>query len=425
MTLRNWAGNYAYSAETLHAPDTLDELRDVVRGAERVKVLGTRHSFNAIADTEGALVTIARLPPVFEVDDARRTVTVDAGATYGRVCGALAREGLALHNMASLPHISIAGACATGTHGSGDRNAGLAAAIAGLELMTADGETVTLDRDDPRLAGAAVGLGALGVVTRVTLDVVPAFDVAQTVYEDLPLARLDGRFDELMASGYSVSLFTDWHDAAIGQVWVKRRVDDGADAGSVAGSVAGLVAELLGAAPARDARHPIPGASAVHCTPQLGARGPAHERLPHFRMDFTPSSGAELQADYLVPRAHAWPALLAIAGLRERVAPLLQIAEVRTVAADELWMSPSHGHPCVSFHFTWKPDWPAVRALLPAIEAELLPLGARPHWGKLFTAAPGAVHARYERLGDFRALVGELDPGGKFANAFLSRYVLG
>jgi len=309
----------------------------------------------------------------------------------------------------------VAGACATGTHGSGDRNAGLAAAVRGLELVTGRGDVVSLSRDErPDLVrAAAVGLGALGIVTRVTLDVGPAYDIAQRVYEGLPLDRLDGRFDEVMAGGYSVSLFTTWQAPRVDQIWVKRRVEDTSPS----------PVELLGAAPAAEARHPVPGMSAEHCTAQLGAAGPWHERLPHFRMEFTPSAGDELQTDYLVPRDRAWEALLAVASLRERVAPLLQVAEVRTVAADDLWLSPSHSVPCVSLHFTWRPDWPRVRTLLPALEERLMPLGARPHWGKLFTAPRDYVRAQYPQIDAFRALAVELDPDRRFGNAFLDEYL--
>jgi xylitol oxidase len=286
-----------------------------------------------------------------------------------------------------------------------------------MEIVTGDGEIVALDRerDGERLRGAVVGLGALGVVTRLTLDLQPAFDVRQDVFEGLPLDRLEGRFDELTSSGYSVSLFTGWREPRIDQVWVKHRVADGA--------TPARVAELLGAAAATVERHPIAGLSAEHCTAQLGVPGPGHERLPHFRMDFTPSSGAELQTDYFVPRAQAWQALTAIAALREHVAPVLQVAEVRTVAADDLWMSPCFERDCVSFHFTWIADWHAVRALLPRIEAQLAPLGARPHWGKLFTMAPAEVQAHYAKLGDFRTLAREMDHAGKFVNPFLRTYI--
>jgi xylitol oxidase len=419
MPERNWAGNYTYRATTLRRPESVDELQTLVRESRRLKVLGTRHSFNDVADSDpdGTLVSLERLAPVFELDAARRTVTIDGGATYGRLCRSLAGTGFALHNLASLPHISVAGACATATHGSGDRNANLATAVRAMEIVTGDGEIVALDRerDGERFRGAVVGLGALGVVTRLTLDLQPAFDVRQDVFEGLPLDRLEGRFDELTSSGYSVSLFTGWREPRIDQVWVKHRVADGA--------IPARVAELLGAAAATVERHPIAGLSAEHCTAQLGVPGPWHERLPHFRMDFTPSSGAELQTDYFVPRAQAWQALTAIAALREHVAPVLQVAEVRTVAADDLWMSPCYERDCVSFHYTGVDDWPAVRALLPQIEAPLAPLGARPHWGKLFTMAPAEVQAHYARLDDFRALAREMDHAGKFVNPFLRTYI--
>jgi len=413
---RNWAGNHTYAAASLHHPETVAEVQALVARHDRVKVLGTRHSFNAVADTTGALLSLARLPREIVIDDARRTVTVDGGATYGQIGEALHRTGWALPNLASLPHISVAGACATATHGSGDRNGVLATAVSAMEVVTGTGDVVMLSRErhGDRFDGMVVSLGALGVVTRLTLDVEPAFAVRQDVYDGLPLERLEEGFDALAASGYSVSLFTRWRDARIDQLWLKRRVTDVPNE---------ELADLLGAPRATVARHPIAGISAEHCTEQLGVAGPWYERLPHFRLAFTPSSGEELQTDYLVPRTHAWAALRAIHALGGRIAPLLQISEIRTVAADELWMSPCYRQPCVSLHFTWVPDWPAVRTLLPDIEAALEPLGARPHWGKLFTMAPDRVRSLYPRLPEFRALLHEYDPSGRFRNAFLDTYV--
>jgi len=423
MTLaeRNWAGNYQYGAARLHRPESVEQLREIVRRADRLKVLGSRHSFNGIADTGGDLVSLERLDRVIAVDRERRQVTVDGGIRYGQLCGELDREGYALPNLASLPHISVAGACATATHGSGDGNGNLSTAIAALELVTADGELVTLsrERDAEELRGAAVALGGFGVVTRVTLDVLSAFDMRQDVYEHLPLGQLEAHFDEITSSAYSVSLFTDWREPSFTQLWLKRRVD--ADVAAKAAPEP----ELFGATRAPAPRHPIAGLPPENCTEQLGARGPWYQRLPHFRMDFTPSSGEELQSDYLVPRPHALAALREIDGLRGRVAPLLQVSEVRTVAADDLWMSPCYRQACVSIHFTWKPDWPAVQALLPAIEARLAPLDARPHWGKLFATPPARLRALYERLPDFRQLLERHDPRGKFRNAFLDGCIFG
>ncbi len=416
---RNWAGNYTYRAAKVHRPETLAQVQELVASRRRVKALGSRHSFNAIADSPEDVISLERFERVVAIDRERRTVTVDAGVRYGHLCWELHRVGFALPNLASLPHISVAGACATATHGSGDRNGNLATAVAAMELVTADGAVLVLSRDrhGEEFRGAVVGLGGLGVVTRLTLDLVPTFEMRQDVYEDLPLARLAAHFDDIVASAYSVSLFTDWRGARFHQVWLKRRVTDGA--------ALEVDPMRFGAKPATDQRHPIDGLPAQNCTAQLGRPGPWHERLPHFRMEFTPSSGAELQSEYLVPRRHAVAALRAIDGLRDRVAPLLQVSEVRTIAADDLWLSPCHGQSCVGIHFTWVPEWPAVRALLPLIEERLAPLEARPHWGKLFTTPPARLQALYPKLPDFRDLLRRYDPAGKFRNAFLDRYVFG
>ena len=416
-TLTNWAGNYQYRAARLHRPETVDAVRELVARTPKIKVLGTRHSFNGVADTTGDLVSLERLDRVVAVDADRRTVTVEGGISYGALSRALAHEGLALHNLASLPHISVAGACATGTHGSGDGNANLATAVAALEFVAADGSVVALsrDRDGDAFRGAVVSLGGLGVVTRLTLDVRPAFEVAQHVYEDLPLAELEAGLDGVLAGAYSVSVFTTWRGPRVEQVWLKHRPAPDVPFAAPAA--------LRGARPADGHRHPIAGLDAVHCTAQLGVPGPWHERLPHFRLEYTPSNGAELQSDYLVPRENARAALRAVDAMRERIAPLLFISELRTVAADDLWISPCYGRDCLSIHFTWKPDWPSVRALLPALEARLAPFRARPHWGKLFTTPATAIEALYERLPAFRDLLQSYDPGGKFRNAFLDQHI--
>ena len=418
-TLENWAGSYRYGAARVHRPRTTDELRDIVSSAHKVKALGTRHSFNDIADTSGNLVSLEHFNDVDDPDPATRTVTVGAGVRYGQLCARLHAAGFALHNHASLPHISVAGACATATHGSGDRLGNLATAVRGVHVVTADGGVVEFsrDRDRERFNGVVVALGGVGVVTRLTLDVQPAFDVRQDVYEGLPLAQLEEHFDEITSMGDSVSLFTDWRGPRFNQVWLKRRVTGAPQAGATP--------ERFGASRATRALHPIADISPVNCTEQLGVPGPWHERLPHFRMDYTPSSGEELQSEYFVPRAHAAAALRAVYGLREHVAPLLQISEVRTIAADELWMSPCYRRACVAIHFTWKKDAPAVMSVLPRVEAALEPFDARPHWGKLFTMRPGRLQSLYPKLPGFRQLLDAHDPHGRFRNAFLDRFVFG
>ncbi len=407
-TARNWAGNTAYRATRLVAPASLDELAGIVTSSPRVRVLGSRHSFNDIADTDGVHVSLAQLPGDPELDTDRGVVRVPGGIRYGDLAPWLHARGRALSNLASLPHISVAGAVATGTHGSGERIGSLATQVAALELLTADGHIRRLARGDADFDGAVVGLGALGVVTALELDIQPTYDIAQTVFEHARWDAVLEGFDALQSGGDSVSLFTTWRDAdRIDQIWVKTR-----------GTTPDLRA--FGATPAAGPRHPLPGISPEPCTTQLGERGPWFDRLPHFRLAFTPSAGDELQSEYLVPRRDAIGAIKALRAMAPRIAPELLVCEVRTIAADRLWLSAAYNTDVVGLHFTWRPDVPAVTALLPEIE-RALPASARPHWGKLFTLDGAAVAARYDRWDDFVGLRRRLDPEGRFGNDFLSR----
>jgi xylitol oxidase len=412
----NWAGNVVYRADRVHRPPTLDELQDLVSRSHQVRALGSGHSFNRIADTADVLVSVADLPPVMDIDPERATATVSAGVRYGELAQRLHAAGWALHNMASLPHISVAGACATGTHGSGNTNGNLATAVAAIEMITADGGVTILRRDagGSHFRAAVVGLGAFGIVTKLTLDIVPDFNVQQYVYDDLPGEQLTAHFEEIFSSAYSVSVFTSWHGPRHRMLWLKRRAgeDDSWKPEP----------QWMGARLADQPRHPIAGEPTEYATQQLGVPGPWHERLPHFRLDFTPSSGEEIQTEYLLPRHAAAAALDAMAGLGELLAPVLQISEIRTVAADDLWMSPSYQRDTVAFHFTWINDFAAVTPVVAAIEDRLAPLGARPHWGKLFTMPAPAVNALYERSADFGALLSQDDPAGKFRNEFIDQY---
>jgi xylitol oxidase len=417
-TNHNWADNYTYTAAAVHYPKTVEQVQELVRRSHKVKALGSRHSFNAVADTLGDQISLEQFDPDIQIDRKRHTVTVSGGVRYGQLCQQLHQAGYALPNLASLPHISVAGACSTATHGSGDRNGSLATAVSALEIVIANGEVITLSRvqDKDRFAGAVVSMGGLGVITKVTLDLLPTFEVQQDVYENLPLAALDDHFDAITASAYSVSLFTDWRTESINQVWLKRRVGD---------QPSEAAPELFGARRQLANLHPIGGISAVNCTEQMGIPGPWYDRLPHFRMEFTPSAGEELQTEYLVPRHDALAAIHAIHALRDSIAPLLQISEVRMIAADDLWLSPFYKQPCIGLHFTWKKDWPAVKQVLPLIEAALAPFHARPHWGKLFTMSAPRLQGLYQRLADFNNLLRSYDPDGKFRNGFLDTYVVG
>ena len=415
--LKNWAGNLEYGTEKLYAANSPEEARAFVGKQAKLKVLGTRHCFNNIADSTDYFLSLKAMDKVVAIDASARTVTIESGITYGQLCPYLDSHGFALHNLASLPHISVAGACSTATHGSGDRNGNLATAVSALELITASGDVVRLARakDAQNFQGAVVGLGALGAITRLTLDIQPRYMMRQYVYENLPLSELKENFDTIMSSAYSVSLFTDWQKQRVNEVWLKVR---GEEKESFHGPK-----EFFGATLATKDLHPIAELSAENCTPQMGVPGPWYERLPHFRMGFTPSACKELQAEYFVPRQHAVEAILAVERLRDQVGPHLMISEIRSIAADDYWMSPCYQGPRVTIHFTLKPDWPAVQNLLPIVERELAPFNARPHWGKLFTVSPATLRARYEKVGDFVELCTRYDPKGKFRNEFLNRNI--
>jgi xylitol oxidase len=393
---RNWAGNVRYSASRVDAPRTVEEAQALVAETPRIRALGTRHSFTRVADFDGALLSTEHLNRIADVGE--RTVTVEAGIRYGELGSALRLNDLAVANFASLPHISVGGAIATATHGSGVRNPSLASAVAEIELIDADGELLTLRRGDRDFDGAVVSLGELGFVARVTLDVVPEFELRQYVFERLPW---DAPLAEVLAAAYSVSLFTMWTDAGIDQVWVKTTDE---------------LSTFHDAPLAKVARHPVLGGDPVNCTEQLGVLGPSADRLPHFRLGFTPSGGDELQTEYLVAREHGPAVIAELRRLAPQITPLLLTSEIRTIAADSYWLSPFYERDSIAFHFTWKPLEREVLALLPAIEETLAPFDPRPHWGKVFVTSPS-----YPKDEAFAALRERLDPKRKFRNDFLTK----
>ena len=403
-----WAGSHHYAARGLARPRSVEELQELVTAEPRLRALGSRHSFTDLADTDGVLVGLDAMPRTVELDTDARTVRVAAGMRYGDVAVDLHGQGWALGNLASLPHISVGGAVATGTHGSGIRNGSLATAVAAIEFVDGRGELVRLARGDEAFEGAVVALGLLGVVTHLELDVEPAYDIRQTLYEGMTWDALLGDLDGVLGAAYSVSAFTRWRE--VEQVWVKSR-DAVAD-------------ELFGAHRAPAQRHMIAGMPTENTTAQLGVPGPWHERLPHFRLGFMPSGGEELQTEYFVARERGAEAIEAVRGLADRIEPLLLVSELRTIAADDLWLSGAEGRDTLALHFTWVRDLERVPALLPALEERLLPLGARAHWGKLFAAGPDVWRPRYRRWADFAALRRRFDPERRFANAWAER-VLG
>ncbi|WP_462411383.1 FAD-binding protein [Neobacillus sp. Marseille-QA0830] len=414
---RNWAGNFEYSTTNWHEPTSVEEVQQLVSSLKKLRVAGTRHSFNRIADSNENIVSLQKLNKVITIDKEKHTVTVEAGIKYGELCPVLQQNGYSLHNLASLPHISVAGACATATHGSGNDNQNLAAAVRAMEVVTADGRIVTFSEEKKKdeLYGAVVGLGGLGVVTKLTIDIHPSHQMRQDVYESLPLSQLEQHFDAISSSAYSVSLFTDWKDERFNQVWLKSKLMDD--------QTVSFGEDFYGAKAAKENLHPVPGVGSENCTAQLGVPGDWLDRMAHFRMDFTPSKGQELQSEYIMAREHAYDALRAISEIRELIAPHLFICEVRTIAQDELWLSPSYKQDSVAIHFTWQDKWAEVQQVLPRIESQLEPFQAKPHWGKLFTASPAKIQSLYEKMPAFQQLLIKYDPNGKFRNDFVNKYI--
>ncbi|MDR6943139.1 FAD-binding protein [Mucilaginibacter pocheonensis] len=414
--LKNWAGNLTYSTDHVFYPKSVDEVQQLIKKHSKIKPLGTKHCFNAIADSKDNLLSTRYLNKVISLDKKAKTVTVEGGIKYGELAPYLHKQGFALPNLASLPHISVAGSCTTATHGSGVKNGNLASAVTAMEIVIADGSIVHLSKaaNAEKLNAAVVSLGAIGVITKVTLQVEPTYMMRQRVFTDMPMAQVKQHFEKIVSAGYSVSLFTDWQKDSINEVWIKSRIGTDKDENGP---------EFYGAKAAKKNLHPIIALSAENCTEQMGVPGPWYERLPHFKMGFTPSSGKELQSEYFVPMRHAVEAIEAVASLGKQIGPHLFITEIRTIAADSLWMSPCHNQASVTIHFTWKQETEAVLKLLPVIEKELSPFNARPHWGKIFTMAPKVLESRYEKLDDFKKTIAEYDPHGKFRNGFLNREI--
>ncbi|MGA1701433.1 MAG: D-arabinono-1,4-lactone oxidase [Candidatus Nanopelagicales bacterium] len=406
--LRNWSDTVDLRG-TVATPRSTAEVAELVRGADRVLALGSAHSFSPVAVTPGLHIETAALPADIAVNGT--TVTVSAGMTYATLGRELHARGLGLAAMASLPHITVGGAIATGTHGSGDAIGTLSSAVTGIEIVTAGGHVRWVRRGvDPDFGAWVVSIGALGVVTRVEMEVEPTYEVAQTIFAGLDLDVVEADFDAVFGSATSVSVFTRWRPEPDAQLWLKRRIDrEGPWPGGPA----------FGVPPRDDPLHPLEQLDPVHCNPQRGQVGPWHERLPHFRAEFTPSAGDEIQAEYLLPRTHAVEAIRALRALHARITPLLHVTEIRTMRGDDLWLSPAYGADTVGIHFTWHRD-DRIYDVLPEIEEIVLPLGARPHWGKVSTATPEQLQSAFPKLTDFLHFRAQMDPDGRFCGPFVT-----
>ena len=374
----NWAGNLTYHTDNLLTPKTVEETQQLVKTTPKLRALGSRHCFNTIADSTAAQISLTALDSMV-IDADAKTVTVGAGVRYGN----------------------------------------LSTAVSGMEMVAADGQIVRLSRakDGDSFKGAVVHLGALGVVTKITLDLQPTYQVRQVVYENLSMGQLEHNLDAIFSSGYSVSLFTNWQNHRVSQVWIKSK--------AAPGDHFQIEPEFYGATAAKQKLHPLPGHDATPCTEQMGVPGPWYERLPHFRMNFTPSSGAEIQTEYFVPRARGYEAILAVEQLKDKITPHLFITELRCIAADDLWMSPAYKQDCMAIHFTWKPESDEIHKVLPLIEEKLAPFNAKPHWGKVFTMPPSRIRQVYENIPQFQTLLKQYDPQGKFRNQFIDANIYG
>jgi xylitol oxidase len=398
-----WAGTHVFTAPALVDATTIDEVRRVVAAGGPVRALGTRHSFHDLADTAGTLVSVTGIPADPVLDEERREVTVGAGTRYGVLARWLEDRGWALHNLGSLPHISIGGATATGTHGSGHRNGVLTTAARRIEYVDQAGALAEVRSGDPDFPALAVGLGAFGIVVRVTLAIEPSYRMRQDVYSGLTWDAFLADPDAVTGAAHSVSVFTTWGDDEVGDIWVKSRLD--------------AFEPLVGVRPYAETASLV--GSTENLTEQLGMPGAWCDRLPHFRLDATPSNGDEIQTEYFVARSDAAAALTAVRRLADDIRPHLLVSELRTARADDLWLSGAYGRDTLAIHFTWANHPDEVRALLPRIEAALAPFGARPHWGKWHTMGADAVAAVVPRLADARAVFDRLDPEGRFANDHL------
>jgi alditol oxidase len=416
--LKNWAENLQFSTSTVHYPESVEEVQRLVKQLDKMRPLGSRHSFNTIADSEENLISTEKLNKVIDLDKEQGKVTVEGGMKYGELCEYLHQNGFALHNLASLPHISIAGSISTATHGSGVGNGNLATSVSGIEFVNAKGDLIQLSREDGDVFnGTVIGLGALGLITKVTLDLIPTFEVAQVVYRNLPMDALKNNFNTIMSMGYSVSLFLDWKTNTVNEVWVKKKIE--------AGESPEFPDKLFDAPQATENIHPVESISAESCTEQLGIPGPWFDRLPHFKMEFQPSAGKELQSEYFIPFENSYEALMAVNEMADQISPHLFISEIRAVQGDALWMSPCYQQDSVAIHTTWKQEIPEVMALLPLMEEKLAPFKPKPHWAKLFTIPPQALKERYQKLDDFKALLEVHDPNGKFRNDFINQNIYG
>jgi xylitol oxidase len=401
----NWSSNVNFQEQEYLEPTNLDDLQDIVASQKFVRARGSAHSFNSIADSNNTIVSLEKMPQTIEIDEVKQNVKVSSFLKYGELVPTLHARGWALSNLASLPHISIAGSVSTATHGSGIFNKNLAAQVAAVEFIDSTGSIRHLSEGSREYEAFVVGLGLTGIITNYWLKIEPSFNVKQIIYENVSDIELEKSFDEIMGTAYSVSFFTRWDSSNQGNLWCKFKENQ-------------YIPDIVsGAHQATKKLHPIPEVDPVAATEQFGVTGPWLERLAHFKLDFTPSVGDEIQSEFFVDRENAPAVIQKLRELSPKFRDMLWISELRTIAADNFWMSTASARDSVGFHFTWKKsnfDPKVVKE----IEENLVQFDYRPHWGKVFYAESRYLRSVYPKYSDFVEAVNLIDPNKKFSNQF-------
>lgn len=428
---QNWGRSASVRPVRVERPRSPEGVQRAVKAAQAqgltVKAVGAGHSFTGIAVAPGVLLELDDMQGLVSADAGSGLVTVLGGTRLHRMPGLLAPYGLAMQNLGDIDRQSIAGAIATGTHGTGKGFGGIATQVRGLTLVTAEGEFLRIDaeRNADMLSGAVVGLGALGIVVEVTLQCVPAFllhavdsrvpidDALETLHEraadadhlefywhphtDVALMKTQTRLPE-SAARHPIPMLRRWVDETVlsngvfGAYCAASRI-----APAIIPPFNRLAVRLTGHAEYTDRSH----------------RVLVHDRAVRFR-----------EMEYAIPADDVVPAVQAIRKLIDQRGWRIEFPiEVRFAAADDLWLSTAYGRDSayVAVHRYWRAD---PRAYFDAVEQIMLDLGGRPHWGKLHSLDDEQLRARYPRFDDFLALRNRLDPGRLFGNRHLER-VLG
>jgi len=416
MDWHNWSGSVAARPQRIERPKTRPELAGLIQAADKVRVTGAGHSFMPLCETSGTLLSMGDYEGGIDIAPDRRTAWVPAGWGLDRLTEALWAEGLSLINQGDINPQSLAGATATGTHGTGAELGSLSTQACGFELMLADGSLVECGPDhNPDLYQAQrLSLGLFGVVTRIRINILPAYYLEERI-ERRPLAEMAERWEELGAATRHFEFFVfPYADYVIfktlhpveGSGDLKHTTD-------IDESIFRNVCEI-----GRRVPRLIP--SLQRFMMKMSAK-PTERIGPAWRVFPSDRTIRFEEMEYEVPRAAGLPTLIeAITYIRRRKLPVAFPFEFRLAAGDDIWMSPFNAGPAasISFHQYAKMPW---RDLFTEMEAVLRSSGGRPHWAKRHTMTADDVARLYPRTGDFLRVRETVDPGQKFVNDDLAR----